>query len=581
MGNTPPTKELSTLEKLHDLCRCDAASRGPNALGPSSWVLQTRYKELAQLALENRAEYLRGGGVCATVTLMLSKLEDEKIQEFCVVLLSQSRPTVAQISLAWSPILNAIKTFPTNTVLQEHGMHLLLRGALSPELEEEALAEIAALRTAARMLLGGAAERGGGGGGDGAPSASDAATAAGPSLCSEVLEALRRSQGRPPALVELWYTTLSLTAHFVSATDVPVILGLLRSVLASRDTPRGILLSCLTTATRMYGASQLHAYDEDVELLMEVVTDFDPDLEVVLHVFDAFAAISRSPSMPNKVAEMLGQVVSVAVQNTGDTADLLPAALMVLARYEANCPAALLASRTAVTTALCHFLEHATEEATVRGTAELVDAVFLRDSFPDAAAAFDAERVVGAVAARVPLLLYPSQLPVLEKWGGLVAAGTPPPGFLGTASIVATLLSGLLVFASDESKRVGASGGASDAVCRALGVVGCLVPAEPAELRRKVLCFLESVAGNFPGLYDRPLARVALRLSCKPDTEPTLFTGTLALLAAVYMREATYWFPDKALMLSIKEMALQVPSTDAVTFPLPQKFRELVYKVKQ
>ena len=541
------------MQKLNELCKVeDIASDGG-----FGWVLSKRYQELDALVSANRSEYLRSGGVGATIALMLSRPNDAALQAFSLGLLAKSKPSIAHIGLAWNPIVHAVKTFPGDVAIQENGTCLLLRGALSAELEDEALKEIHTLTAAAKTLFEGAEAEGTTTG-----NKENSSLPPGSSLCGEVLAALQVSEGRPAALVELWYTTLSLTSHFVAAKDVATILAQLRKVLSDRRIDRTILLSCLATMWKMYSAAQLHFYEEDLLQLLDVLADYSGDVEVQRHVLKVFAAIAHSPSIPNRMGEMLRRM-HATVSEGEDQVDLLPAALAVLDEHLHHAPANLVTNPAAIHSVLTTAFT-SEDPQTITQAMDTTDTLLFAGKYHDIQQ-FDPASLFTAVAA-VPMVSYHAVLPVMKQWGGLS---------LGDETCDVCIKS-LMVYLADEAKRVsagGVDGRNAEAAAEVLLAWGARMR-ENMYLPLLLLC--DTLITKTPGKYDRTMAEIVL--SHVHDMDQMVASHVLSFFAKVLTLEATYWFPARALRARIKQKILDaVPKVQALTYNLPSTFIDFVY----
>eukprot|EP01064_Diplonema_japonicum_P030505 TRINITY_DN51_c1_g4_i1.p1 TRINITY_DN51_c1_g4~~TRINITY_DN51_c1_g4_i1.p1 ORF type:complete len:555 (+),score=72.76 TRINITY_DN51_c1_g4_i1:84-1748(+) len=551
MGSEP-SKEATTLETLQEMCKAGSLSDGGGG-----WAMHKRYKEMNKMVEKNRLEYLRCGGVAATVALMLSRPEDEELQEFCLGVVGKARPDIHQVALGWKPIIAAVKTFPTNNTIQEVGTFLLLRASLTPEMEGETLDEITLLNTSADILAEGV---------DGSRQSTleaDDMTPDGSSLCGEVIDALQKHPSQHDVVTELRFKTLALTSHFIAPRDAGEILKTLRGVLSQPKSSRKIMLSSLFAMQRMYQSAQLHVYNKDIELLLAIIDDLPHDVETLTRIIRVMESFAHTPSAPGLLPRIL--------QKCKATMDHHPEAheptLDLLNAYSKHCASILYQDRGSVIEIACAAMM-GTDPVCVEKAWGFVKEIVTSPDLTPLLAKGGASQVSEAFC-QTDLRLTSILLDGIEGWDATCFSESDLKRFVD----------GLCRYATDttvrEEKRTGRlCHYPNPDVSKVLQILTVWAETHfiPASVHEPILPLVEHLFLTCPAVYDRPAMKLLLVLSL-PHSVPRVHI----LFCICYTREQTYWFPDRVLMRMVKEQAATVPRDRSDTWSPGKDFQDYVY----
>eukprot|EP01059_Diplonema_ambulator_P010921 TRINITY_DN20937_c0_g1_i1.p1 TRINITY_DN20937_c0_g1~~TRINITY_DN20937_c0_g1_i1.p1 ORF type:complete len:470 (+),score=73.60 TRINITY_DN20937_c0_g1_i1:163-1572(+) len=466
--------------------------------------------------------------------------------------------------MGWKPIVSAVKSFPSNTAIQELGTFLLLRASLAPEMESEALEEIALLKTSAETLAESVdtTTRD-----DGSTLlTADIMTPEGSSLCGEVLTALRDNPSRYDVITELRFKTLALTSHFVAPQEVSLILTVLRGTLADQKTPRCILLSSLFAMQRMYQAAQLHVYSDDIKILLEVLHDKVDDLEVALRVLKVMESFAYTPSAPSSVS----QILQGCLFTTGHHVDAHEASLCLVHTYAECCGTLLYEDAGSFVEILSRGMR-SEQLNSVEKSSEVLDLILKSPDLVQLLSRGGSDTVCDAIS-KVSLRWFQYFLRYMDKWCEVECFSE---GNIGT--LVDSLCQFVIdLLRKDKHNAVTLLRYPKEIplVTQAVTTLSNWAEAKyiPTLYHPPILLLVEHLFLSHPRLYDRPAIALLLKLPL-PQSIPRVHT----LLAQCYMREKEYWFPDRALLQKVKARALSVPIDKAMTWSPPKEFQSFVY----
>ena len=515
------------LEKLQGMCKMNSGD--PTGKWDGNWGLQGQYKVMSDMVCEQREEYMRSGGVAATITLMLSLPGDMAVQEFCVKLLSICKLECQQVILAWQPLVAALKKFPDNVAIQEYGTYLVLRASLLPAMTEYCLVELSLLSSAAKTLSEASS--------CGVIVADDDITPPGSSLCGEVLTALQSSNDVNESIVELWYKILALTAHFVSPKEVPIILCQLRKVLRNLKSPHCILLSTLFAMDRMYRASQLHVYDEDVVLVKNVFLDKVDDLEITQQILAVYRSMSLSPSAlkdPNSVFTDVLEALKKHREDVGDNC------IAILESFSLNCISTLHQCRSETVAILCECLQLETVNSEpIELAANFLAKVIRVNELRDILGGGGSSKIVIALQ-KSDIRLFHHIIPTMVDWGDV-----------GTNECFSDVEKDRLIkivtrYCKDESKRQHMKDPTmtSKHVGTAILALRLWIEYGFGSNHLSIIRLCEYLLITH-SKYDRDTMRLMLLLTINKEVDVNQFQQ---LLHDVTRREKTYWFPDHQLI---------------------------------
>ncbi|KAJ9453116.1 hypothetical protein DIPPA_09102 [Diplonema papillatum] len=550
-------EKQTTLQTLQDICKANYGE-GVNVGG---WAMHKRYKELEQLLLNNRDDYLRSGGVAAIISLMLSKPKDQSLQEFSVRILAHSKPSISQLTLAWHPLLHAVQQFPSSEIIQECGTYLLLRATLDPCMEEDVVKNMQLLSGAACMLIETESHN-----------PNPDMTPPGTTLCTEVLSSLKQvhlteatistdtTNGVNPEVIQLWYKILSLTASFVAPRNVGDILELIRGNLKSAKTHRSTLLSSLFAMRRMYESNQLFAYDEDVDALETILEDYNDDVEIILEVFSVYEAFSKVRSQPHRPDVFLttaGQLIERHMEH--EASSLAPAVLRVVDSYCQNSGRAFLASAKGQILNLIVLALRVNDARAVACAGMLVT-----DILADTENHVLLDRSAGAPLAEairnLPLDRVEDLLPALAEWPytRYIASCFSPADLSLVAAAILSLI-------ADTAFRVSRGHRSkTDTAHNAIATLHAWAASDflPDQVLDRVAAAVLEVCAAHPEKYHRALGRVLVALPV-PVRNERLLADVDRFLESIAAVEKTYWFPDQALLKQCKAWREAVPDPSA------------------
>eukprot|EP01060_Flectonema_neradi_P032723 TRINITY_DN5262_c1_g1_i1.p1 TRINITY_DN5262_c1_g1~~TRINITY_DN5262_c1_g1_i1.p1 ORF type:complete len:541 (+),score=73.77 TRINITY_DN5262_c1_g1_i1:91-1713(+) len=537
MGNYFSVPELTMLDKLQKMCKMKGGD--PAGKWDPKWGLQDQYKEMREMVAQQREGFMSNGGVAATITLMLSMPDDVGVQEFCVKLLSICKLECQQILLAWGPLVAALRKFPQNVTIQEYGTFLILRASLLPAMTENCLQELPLLKAAAQTLAQASSSN--------EVIAGDDVTPPGSSLCGEVLVALQTSTDVSESIVELWYKILALTAHFVSPKEVPVILSQLRKVLRNLKSPHCILLSTLFAMDRMYKASQLHVYDEDIALVRNVFQDKIDDLEVVQQILAVYRSMSLSPSAL-KEPNLVFSDILVALKRHGE--DVGEDCISILESFSKNCISTLYQCRKECIAILCECLQlESCSPEPVKAAAEMLSHIIRVKELRDILSGEGSTKIVSALQ-RSDIRIFDQIIPSIMQWG---VEGT---NACFSENDKIRLVKVLTRYCKDESKKQHMESPTipSKHVDTSLLLLRTWLEFGFNSSHSSLLNLCEYLIMSHTH-YDRTAMRLLLLLTLDQEDEQSRLQP---LLHDVTRREKSYWFPDnQLLMLMSARIAVQ------------------------
>eukprot|EP01062_Namystynia_karyoxenos_P073724 TRINITY_DN70548_c0_g1_i1.p1 TRINITY_DN70548_c0_g1~~TRINITY_DN70548_c0_g1_i1.p1 ORF type:complete len:706 (+),score=243.29 TRINITY_DN70548_c0_g1_i1:105-2120(+) len=615
LWHSAPADEGPPLQRLQRLCSLgqeeDPKAKSPaEALGKGVWALPKRMQELAKLG--TRDDFVRSGGVCAAVTLMLAQPADREVHHFALRLVLSVALTPEQVALLWRPALAALARFAADSAVQEPAALLCLHACVWPPLAAEAEPALPLLHAAADKVLA-AGLTGHGSAEDQAAreqmkaGESAAAQVCSPGLCAELLAAVRARGGTAnPELVGLWHKGLGIAARRLLPQDAVPLLQLIRDTVQDSRAPSAWVLTSLATLRHLYHTGQLDAFDEDAGMLCRVLQEASKsedvdDIPVTVAALGALGAMSRAPSVPAHPSAFLSVVRDIVASKPCEAVG--DAACSMLREWIDAAPAPLADCAQAAVVCIGELLAVPSLEV-VGDAAQLAHRLITDPARRSIVQAHGTSALVTSCAAVEPRYFAPL-VPLIAKWAQKGLLSPEDAAVVGCS---------LCAYCSDAARAASLSADsavsqvAAPGVCAALEVVaawaadpatrGFVAPQLPLAVKTA-----GQLIGRYAPLYDRPAARLIAEAvypisgSAAPapaaGSEPAAAAEAAAprrevvaslatpeaweAVIAVFGREQTYWLPDRELLSRLHALGVaggMLDGTgDAAIAVLPDEFR--------